>query len=223
MLDARTVYRILDTRLPSHAGSSTSGLVGTPVAELLSPPELLARIRVSSRMYGTSDRRVLGTLWWYSASSVLLAPTVESLVVTTTALDPARVTVFIHPDGRMLAARSDAVCSDAGVALRSSIDSFASVLGELLGVSERVFWALAADSLANRVLWAGGTPEFAVTLAGEIGESLPVPRFVSAGGRDVVRRGSCCLIYETRGAGKCVSCPRQEPEERAARLREVFG
>ncbi|EWC61002.1 hypothetical protein UO65_3735 [Actinokineospora spheciospongiae] len=223
MLDAPAVHRLLAERLPAHAGSSTSGLLATPVAGLLDPGALPGRLRGLSRLYRTDDPHTLGTLWWYSASSVVLAPTVESLLVTGTALDPGRVTVYAHPDGRMLAARSDAVCAEPGPALAGVIGAFADLLGDALGTSTRPFWAIAADSLANRVLWAGGTGETAVALAAGVGASLPVPRFVSVGGQQVVRRASCCLVYRAGGAAKCVSCPRQSPEERAARLRAVFG
>ena len=223
MLDAPSVYRLLAARLPSHVGSATSGLLATPVADFLDPTALLGRLRKSSEMYGTDDLHTLGTLWWYSASSVLVAPTVESLLVTGTALDPRRVAVYVHPDGRMLAARSDAVCSPAGPALAEVIGGFADLLATALGTSTRAFWAIATDSLANRVLWAGGTGETAVELAAGVGASLPVPRFVSVRGQQVVRRASCCLVYRAAGAAKCVSCPRQYPEERAARLRAAFG
>ncbi|OLR91665.1 hypothetical protein BJP25_25600 [Actinokineospora bangkokensis] len=192
------------------------------VAELLVPGAARERIAASSDMHRTDDARVLGTLWWYSLSSVLLAPTVESLVVTGTALDPGAVTVYIHPDGRLLAARSDAVSPDPGRALAAVIGSFARLLADLLDTSERPFWAIASDSLANRVLWAGGTGETAVALARGVGASLPVPRFVSVRGHAVVRRSSCCLLY-LAGSAKCTSCPRQEPAERERRLRAAFG
>jgi hypothetical protein len=223
MLDAPGIYRQLSARLPAHAGSTTSGLLATPVTELARADALRARLDQLSDMYRTRDRHVLGTLWWYQASSVILAPTVESLVVTGTALDPRRVRVFVHPDGRMLAARSDAVCSSPGPALAEVIGLFADVLATLLGGSGRPFWALATDSLANRVLWSGGTGETAVALAKLVGSSLPAPRFVSAGGHEVVRRASCCLVYQTPNAAKCVSCPRQSPAERGNRLRATFG
>lgn len=90
----------------------------------------------------------------------------------------------------------------------------------------------------------------AVRLGEAIGRPLPSPRFVDVdavgratadpftapadGARRFVWRSSCCLIYETvptqsaddPAAGehaKCVSCPRQVPELRTARLRALLG
>jgi hypothetical protein len=52
---------------------------------------------------------------------------------------------------------------------------------------------------------------------------MPVPRYVSVHGTRVVRRASCCLIYEAPGERKCVSCPRQHPSERRLRLEAQLG
>ncbi len=35
----------------------------------------------------------------------------------------------------------------------------------------------------------------------------------------LLRRSSCCLIYQARGERKCVSCPRRHPDDRAEALR----
>ncbi|WP_200173597.1 (2Fe-2S)-binding protein [Tomitella cavernea] len=43
---------------------------------------------------------------------------------------------------------------------------------------------------------------------------------VPGGARRVVRRCSCCLIYQAPGEGKCVSCPRRRPDDRAQVLAE---
>ncbi|SDC65037.1 (2Fe-2S)-binding protein [Actinokineospora iranica] len=218
MTDVRHVYRLLDARLPHHAGASTAGLAPTSVDALGDRRWLAAQIAAAGRLYRCGDQTVLGVLWWYSASSVLVAPTVESLLVTGFALDPARVRLYLHPDGRLLAARSDAVCPAPGPALRAVLSAAIDCVSELTGARGRALWAVAGDSLSNRVLWAGGSPADAVELAAAIGP-MPVPRFVSVGGRNVVRRASCCLIYAATGAEKCVSCPRQPPAERMRRLR----
>ncbi|GLZ43009.1 (2Fe-2S)-binding protein [Actinokineospora sp. NBRC 105648] len=220
MTDVRNVYRLLTARLPHHAGTGTSGLVPAPVAAIADPVWLAAQLAASGRLYRFGDRPVLGVLWWYSASSVLLAPTVESLVVTGVALDPTRVTLHLHPDGRLLAATSDAISASPVDALWTALDSAITAVAEVSGARARTLWAIAADSLANRVLWAGGRPEFAVALGGQV-KDLPTPRFVSVNGRDYVRRGSCCLVFEATGGDKCVSCPRQRPEERMRRLRAI--
>jgi hypothetical protein len=157
-------------------------------------------------------------LWWYSASSVLLGPTVESLLITGVALDPTSVTLYLHPDGRVLSAVATELCTDPGERLRKVLAEAIGSVSAVTGAADRALWAIATDSLANRVLWAGGGPSDAVTLAESVGPELPTPRFVHVGGRTVVRRASCCLLYETPGNEKCVSCPRQHPTDRLRRL-----
>ncbi|WP_018682051.1 (2Fe-2S)-binding protein [Actinokineospora enzanensis] len=212
------VYATLNARLPYHAGASVAGLAGMPVS--LSESWLPAQIELAGRMYRCTDRAVLGVLWWYSASSMLLAPVAESVVVAGVALDPRRVTLYSHVDGRLPAARSDAVCTDVSDALEAVLSAFVASVSGVTGARARTLWAIATDSLGNRVLWAGGSPEVALSLAGGVAE-LPTPRFVSVNGRDYVRRGSCCLVYEATDVPKCVSCPRRHPADRLARLRAL--
>ncbi|MGQ0841669.1 (2Fe-2S)-binding protein [Actinokineospora sp.] len=221
--DARQVYRVLNARLPHHAGAAVAGLASAPVSVLTDADWVDAQIVAAGKRYRCADRTVLGVLWWYSASSVLLAPTVESLVAAGVALDPGSVTLYLHPDGRPLAARAEVVCAEPGPRLRSVIGSAAAAIAGVTGAPERALWAIATDSLANRVLWAGGAAADAVGLAAAVGPELPVPRFVSVAGRAVVRRASCCLIYAATGEAKCVSCPRQTPEERGRRLTAALG
>ena len=61
-------------------GAAALGLLPPPSAAVL-PAALLADAAWTARMLaeragrqGTADRRVLATLWWYSASSVLPTP-----------------------------------------------------------------------------------------------------------------------------------------------------
>jgi hypothetical protein len=97
----------------------------------------------------------------------------------------------------------------------------AAAVASASGAAPRALWAIATDSLANRVLWAGGAGEHAVALAAD--ERFPVPRYVEVGGQRAVRRASCCLVYEAPGQQKCVSCPRQKPDDRLRRLRAALG
>ncbi|MFC7616943.1 hypothetical protein ACFQV2_29340 [Actinokineospora soli] len=48
---------------------------------------------------------MLGTLWWYSASSVLVGPVAESVVAGGAVADTSTLSLFVTPDGRMLDAR----------------------------------------------------------------------------------------------------------------------
>jgi hypothetical protein len=159
----------------------------------------------------------LGVLWWYSASSVLLGPPVSGF-------DPALsyVTLYVHPDGRILDARSDSLLGNdvlaLGRRLEEALAACVEAVSDCTGASRRALWAIATDSLANQVLWAGLAPAVASRLAAAVGPTLPMPRYVSVSGRLVVRRASCCLIYEAPGQSKCTSCPRQTPAERLRRL-----
>jgi hypothetical protein len=174
------------------------------------PGWLGAQLDAAGRRYRLADRPALGVLWWYSASSVLLGLAVAER-------DPGleHVTLLAAPDGRLLDARSDrALSGPFGAALSVPIEAVA----RATGARQRALWAIATDSLANRVLWAGGSPGDASRLAARAGPELPDPRYVTVSGRLVVRRASCCLIYLAPGEAKCVSCPRQTPEERFRRL-----
>jgi len=195
-------------------------------AAVTDPAWLSAQLSATARRYRLDRPASVGVLWWYSASSVLLGPPVESLVRGGPVADPAldAVTLFLHPDGRVLDARSSGVVAAdelgerLAVALSAAVESIAAASG----APEPALRAIATDSLANRVLWAGGLPSLAVDLAASAGP-LPVPRYVTVGGTRAVRRASCCLIYEAPGLQKCVSCPRQHPAERDRRLRAALG
>lgn len=162
-------------------------------------------------------------MWWYSASSVLLGPPAEGYVRGGRTADPAlgSMTLFLHPDGRVQDARSSASVPRQEAPERVAALAATCVAAIGRAAPSRALWAVATDSLANRVLWAGGGEADAVALAAD--ERFPTPRFVEVGGRPIVRRVSCCLVYESPGQGKCVSCPRQRPDDRLRRLAEVFG
>jgi hypothetical protein len=164
-------------------------------------------------------------LWWYSASSVLLGPPAETFVRGGRVADPslASMTLFLHPDGRVLDARARATVDHASAPGRVAelVATCVAAVASASGAAPRALWAIATDSLANRVLWAGGGAAEAAALAAD--ERFPVPRYAAVAGRPVVRRSSCCLVYEAPGQQKCVSCPRQRPDDRLRRLREVFG
>ncbi|GGS51458.1 (2Fe-2S)-binding protein [Actinokineospora fastidiosa] len=187
------------------------------VAAVGDPEWVAGRIGSSRSRYPGADARVLGTLWWYEASSALVGPVVESAVAGGPVADACSMVLSVTPDGRVADARARAVRADPGPALREVLAAGITAVSSVSGASARSLWAIATDSVGNRTLWAGGTPAHAVAVAAAVGPDLPVPRFAVAGGRLVVRRASCCLIYRA-GEPKCVSCPRQTPEVRARRL-----
>lgn len=192
----------------------------------------------AQHLYGPAPDRVLGTIRWYSASSVLVAPALEPLVLDGAARDPAlhAVTFDMHPDGRYVDAHSDRILgadlSTLAVALGTALQAAVTAIADVSGAPHRSLWAIAADSIANRILWAGSAAgdtgraaQLAQTLIRETGHGMPHPRFVLVGNRPVLRRSSCCLIYQTplEASEKCVSCPRQTPAERARRLHDLLG
>ena len=179
---------------------------------------------LTARRFGV-DGRTAGVLWWYSASSVLLGPPASTYVRGGQVAAPAlgSMTLSVHPDGRVLdaAASASVAHADAPALVADLVATCVAVVAPASGASPRALWAIASDSLANRVLWAGGGEAHAAALAAD--ERFPRPRFLTVGGQLVVRRSSCCLVYESPGQQKCVSCPRQSPDDRLRRLRAVFG
>jgi ferric iron reductase protein FhuF len=86
---------------------------------------------------------------------------------------------------------------------------------------QRPLWAIATDSLANRLLALGraagdvaGATRLAAPLAEAMGSPLPRPRYVDVRGTRFTRRASCCLLYRIPHQPLCTSCPRRPPEER---------
>lgn len=179
---------------------------------------LAGQLALSARRYPLGDRVTLGVLWWYSASSVLFGPVVDGR-------DPALdvVTLLMEPDGRVLDARAPLFDGDLPARAHGMLTSAIATVAQVSGARERHLWAIATDSLATRMLWAGKAAD-AAGLAAAIGPELPSPRYVELGGRQFVRRGSCCLIYlGSSSEEKCTSCPRQTPAARLARLSRLVG
>lgn len=200
-------------------------------ATLLADPEWVrARIGGAAKLYGCAAPEVLGTIWWYSLSSVLVAPALEGLVAGAPA-DPSldAVEIDLLADGRFLGARSTRPLAgglpELGAAFGGALGTAIATIADVTGARARALGAIATDSIGNRLLWTPD-PERAMALAeplvAAIGLDLPKPRFVRVGRTPAVRRASCCLIYEV-GNPKCVSCPRQTPAERDARLRAALG
>jgi len=186
-----------------------------------------ARLTETAARYRLERPASVGVLWWYSVSSVLLGPPVSSSVRGGAVADPAlaSVVLFLHRDGRVLDARSGALVPRPELGARL-LAALTTAIGEVAGASgapEPALWAVTTDSLANQVLWSGGGPAEAEKLAALVGPVLPAPRYVSVGGTPVVRRASCCLIYQAPVQHKCLSCPRQHPRDRDRRLREALG
>jgi hypothetical protein len=199
-------------------------------ATAITDPDWLGRqVDLAAELYRTPRRDLAATLWWYSASAVIVSAPVQSLCTRGFSTDPAlaRTMLRVLPNGVLLGTRPlgpPAHIADPVVVGRALGDALAEVIRAVLAAgapNERALWALATDALGNQALWCGASQELVGRIADGIGPRLPRPRFVEVGGRPFVRRASCCLIYLTPNADKCVSCPRQTPEERAARLAAI--
>lgn len=213
-------------------GAAAVGLVlppGAPVvpAERLADPAWTARVlERRSRRAGVADRRVVATVWWYSASSVLVTPALAGLVTgrpLSAELTALRLAVL--PGDQPIAAESSAPAADPATELRTALGAVVGAVAEAGGTGERPLWAIATDSIANRLLdlgrAVGDVPratELAGALAAAVGPSLPTPRYEDVEGRRFVRRVSCCLVDRLPGGATCLSCPGRPPAVRRALL-----
>lgn len=202
---------------------------------------LRRRLTDTAVRWDNADPRVNATLWWYSASSTLVAPVIASLVVCGRCPDiaPASLRLSLASNGYLATSRSRRLLEPgapaAGERLGSALTSIIGRIAAVGGASERALWAIAADSLATRSLWVGaatgdiaGAAALGCALAIAVGPAMPRLRYVEvpvpeSSAQLAVRRCSCCLIYQVPAKAKCVSCPRRHPEERrrllAARTR----
>lgn len=236
-----------------RADSATAGIVrgsgivdGLPPAPVTLPGSLLTdeswlaeRVDQTGRQFGCAERRTNATLWWYSASVVLLGPVVHALVAggTAGALTPSSLRFTLRFNGYLERVIPGPDLDPGPAALGRHLDDVLARVIEPLArtgrASERSLWAIAADSLAIRVLAEtavspGGTdraPELATAVAEASLRLRPLPRYQDVRGRSdgparrYVRRGSCCLLFRVPD-GLCISCPKQTPADRLERLRE---
>ncbi|NLE80327.1 MAG: hypothetical protein GX610_12230 [Rhodococcus sp.] len=218
------------------------GMTTFPAEHMADTEWMAARVADTGRRWRSTDRRVNGTLWWYSASSTVTGIPVATALVTGFAANP-RLTdakAFLRSDGYLggLTTASfipaDEDLSQLADVLTSTLTDLIAALSEASGVRPRALWAIVTDSVANRALDAGDAcgdraigSDFAHRLVDGMrraGAPMPQPRFVDVerDGRTkcFTQRASCCLIYEAR-ENKCVSCPKRLPSERIADLRKL--
>jgi ferric iron reductase protein FhuF len=216
-------------------GAAALGLVAPPSADvirasLLADPGWTAEV-LSTRAtrQRTDDRRVLATVWWYSVSSVLLTPVLAGLVTGVQLSARLEDTTLHLLSGQTpVAATTRAGAGDVAADLRTAIAAVVAAVAEAGSVRERPLWAIATDSLANRLLAVGravGDVSAATALAGPlasaVGAPLPVPRYVDVDGVRFTRRASCCLLYRLPFEGLCTSCPRRPPADRLVLLEDA--
>lgn len=211
-----------------------------PATSVTDQAWLAEQLRAQEAIWGIDDRYVLAMLWWYSASTVLVTPSLVGIAAAGCAFSPRLDQLLLHRDrsGLLLGSHStvvlgadlDRLAGELRAALEVAIESLAA----LAGIRERPLWAIAGDVVANRLLWAGtmaGRVTSASVLATELvaamGGSLPVPRFldIPTGRGDTairfVRRVSCCQLYRVPHQEMCTSCPRRAAADREARLRSA--
>lgn len=218
-------------------GAATLGLVLPPRADLVPAHSLAdaewtaAVLAHRARWQRTADSRVLATVWWYSASTVLLTPALAGLVTgrpLSARLDDTAVA--LRPGGHPVAAESTAAATDPGAELRDSLAGVIAAVAVAGRMRERPLWAIATDSLANQLLALGralgdvpAATALAAPLAAAIGPPLPRPRYVDVGRARFTRRASCCLLVEVPGQQMCTSCPRRPSAERRRLLEWLQG
>ncbi len=220
-------------RLPGAAALGLlvpPGAVTVPAAALADPGWTAAVLDARTPRSGAVDRRVVATVWWYSASSVLVTPPLAGLVAgVPLSARLADLAVALLPGTVPVAAvAAGGGTPDLGADLRDTLTAVIGAVAEAGGVRERPLWAVATDSLANRLLDLGrvtGDPATATSvaarLAAAIGAPLPAPRYEDVGGVRFTRRASCCLVYRLPAGALCTSCPRRPPAERHALLRDL--
>ncbi|WP_431954468.1 (2Fe-2S)-binding protein [Nocardia lijiangensis] len=197
-----------------------------PGTTLARPEWLTARIAEMGKSWGTSSPRIAGTLWWCMVASALVEPLARAAATGQLPPEPAldRMDCEIRPDGgvervRIAAADAPDVARSAAV-LRETLAAVIPAVAAVSGAGVPALWAIVADAMGNRALDAGDGPSGA-ELATSVGGKLPVPRFVTIGGRTFVRRISCCLVYEVPGCEMCTSCPKRPAAEREALLAKL--
>ncbi|MCA0144770.1 (2Fe-2S)-binding protein [Blastococcus sp. LR1] len=198
-----------------------SGAEAVPATTLTDPAWLAELPALRS-----GDPRVAVTVWWYSASAVVMAPVLAGLAVgrpLSARLEDT--TVFLGPGSRPVAAVSGAPDADPAGGLRECLEAVIPALAEVAGMRERPLWGIATDSLANGLLSLGralgdvpAVTAVAVPLARAIGSPLPEPRYTDVAGVRFVSRVSCCLVDQLPHGSTCVSCPNRLPAERQALL-----
>ena len=216
-------------------GAAALGLLAPPSTDTV-PAALFAdadwtaaRLAGLGTRYASGDRRVLATVWWYSASSVLLTPALAGLATERSLSARLADTSVALLGGRTpIAATSSAPGGDTAAELREALSAVVDAVAAAGGTRPRPLWAIAADSLANRLLALGRAlgeehrvTALAAPLAAAVGSPLPAPRYVDVAGVRFTRRVSCCLLYRLPPEPLCTSCPRRPAAEREVLLEDA--
>jgi ferric iron reductase protein FhuF len=203
------------------------GAVPVPVERLGDPGELAALLAARARRSG--ELRVHATVWWYSASAVLVAPALAGLAVgRPLSARSADTTVFLDRTGQPVAAVSARAGGDPAAGLRECLETVVPALATAGRMRPRPLWAIATDSLANGLLALGralgdvpAVTALAAPLVAAVGPPLPRPRYVDVAGARFTARVSCCLVDRLPHGATCLSCPRRAPAQRQVLLEDA--
>ncbi|MCK7675676.1 (2Fe-2S)-binding protein [Corynebacterium pygosceleis] len=247
------------------------------VAELAAPAVIERAVVAAGELFGVTDPRHAGQLWWFSAVNALVAPSVTAMVEygRVPDLDLGTGELFIRdPEdgygdpgagywigftpGAFVSGSSDVDPRKpqrrSGAGFTRSVAPVVESLSLVTGVKPAPLWAVVSDGVAQAAVEAGNEAfdpylgvRTAVALVSGLGEGgpgdgvvVPQPRFLDIsvtggtvtptdmeavfaeeepdGVHTVVKRASCCMIYRSPTAGKCLSCPKQKPEDRERKL-----
>jgi ferric iron reductase protein FhuF len=162
-------------------------------------------------------------------STVLLTPSLAGLVTGVPLSGRlAHTSVALLSGGQPVAAQSTAPADDLAAELRETLAAVVAAVAEAGGMRERPLWAIATDSVANRLLALGRAlgdvpraTALAAPLIAAVGPPMPAPRYEDVAGARFTRRSSCCLLYRVPHEPMCTSCPRRPPVERQILLEDA--
>jgi ferric iron reductase protein FhuF len=162
-----------------------------PATVILDRAWLAGQLRLRGQIWGTGDQRTLATLWWYSASAMLVRPSLLALAADGTCLSPRLEHIVIHHQPSSRFSGSHGTQAMPGDDLGAYAAALGATVGTVIGQLRpyvprpRPLWAIAADAIAGRLLWAGqqrGTDIPAAALAAQ-----PVPKISFAQVGDATR------------------------------------
>jgi ferric iron reductase protein FhuF len=216
-------------------GAAALGLLAPPSAAAV-PAALLAdagwtagRLPALGARYGSGDRRVPATVWWYSASSVLHTP---ALAGPATGLPLsarlADTSVAVLAGGTPVAAASSAPGGDTAGELRETLAAVVDAVAAAGRMRARPLWAVAADSLGQPAAGAGpggggGAPGHrACRTTGRRRRPAAAGAALRRRRRRPLHPAGVLLPALPAAAGPlCTSCPRRPAAERQVLLEDT--
>lgn len=161
----RLLARTLDGMDPAEHGRllPDEDCHEVPASRIEDPDWMAEQMRLRGHIWNTDDARVLATLWWFSASTRLITPSVASFVGTGEVLSPRLSDLRLHwrPDSRLTGVTSQRVLTGStpletlAEALRETFEVAIASVAAAGRMRQRPLWAIATDAVAGCLLWAG--------------------------------------------------------------------